>query len=360
MKLSVLGEFGLIDRIRNISGRNTSSALIGIGDDAAVLKHSSSHVMLVTTDLLLEDVHFERSYTDYYSLGWKSAAVNLSDIAAMGGTPRFCLTALGIPGYVTAEHVLDFYRGFNTLLNNHKTALVGGDTCSSPDGLFVSVTAIGEAKSSLVVTRKGARPGDSIFVTGSLGDSAAGLEILQMRSAEGGMRNKNSKKRDAHSDRTLLVEKHLRPVPRVAEGRAIALSRCATAMIDISDGLSSDLFHICEQSRVGADIIADRIPLSSMLKNREGKLTKPVLDYALSGGEDYELLFTVPPARVKKVRSLDFPVTEIGTIKAGKRLSLVDSFGKRSPLRKSGHDHFRTPAGTHEGRLRTPRGERRG
>jgi thiamine-monophosphate kinase len=352
MKLSVLGEFGLIDRIRNISGRNTSSALIGIGDDAAVLKHSSSHVMLVTTDLLLEDVHFERSYTDYYSLGWKSAAVNLSDIAAMGGTPRFCLTALGIPGYVTAEHVLDFYRGFNTLLNNHKTALVGGDTCSSPDGLFVSVTAIGEAKSSLVVTRKGARPGDSIFVTGSLGDSAAGLEILKKRRGHGaGGKGKNAER---------LVEKHLRPVPRVAEGRAIALSRCATAMIDISDGLSSDLFHICEQSRVGADIIADRIPLSSMLKNREGKLTKPVLDYALSGGEDYELLFTVPPARVKKVRSLDFPVTEIGTIKAGKRLSLVDSFGKRSPLRKSGHDHFRTPAGTHEGRLRTPRGERRG
>src|SRR5512135_352180 len=156
MKLSDLGEFGLISRIRKLSRQAHSSLVVGIGDDAAALEHPASHLLLATTDLLIEGVHFDLSWTDYYSLGWKSAAVNLSDIAAMGGVPRYCLTALGMPRTTSAGQALDFYRGLNSLLRRSKTVLAGGDTCSSRTGLFVSVTVLGRAKRSEMITRAGA------------------------------------------------------------------------------------------------------------------------------------------------------------------------------------------------------------
>lgn len=341
MKLSDLGEFGLIGRVRKLSRGKTSSAQIGIGDDAAAVALSPSHAMLVTSDLLIEDIHFNLSYTDYYSLGWKSAAVNLSDIAAMGGLPRFCLTALGIPRSASADHILDFYRGFNRLLRLHQTELVGGDTCSSKGGLFISVTAIGEARPSRIIARSGARPGDRIFVTGTLGDSAAGLEILQMGNAEFRVRNKKDKTSTAQSATARLVERHLRPVPRVAAGLSIADSGCASAMIDVSDGLSSDLFHICEQSKTGAEILIDRIPLSVSLRRLSERLGKPALQYALYGGEDYELLFTVPPRNLRKLPFLKLPVTEIGSITAGRTLYMRDVAGRKQKLKPEGFDHFR-------------------
>jgi thiamine-monophosphate kinase len=351
MKISDLGEFGLIGRIQKLAPRKSSSTLIGIGDDTAALKLSASHTLLATTDLLLEGVHFDLAYTDFYSLGWKSAAANLSDIAAMGGVPRYCLTALGIPQRTTTEQVTEFYRGFNALLKRHAAELVGGDTCSSRTGLFISVTALGEAAPSRLVTRAGAKPGDRIYVTGALGDSAAGLEILKLRISDSRLRNLGSSRprgkdansviRNSQSAVRMLIERHLRPVPRVAEGRKLALARCASAMIDLSDGLSSDVAHICEQSRVGAQIFADRIPLSPALRKMSGELARPLLQYALSGGEDYELLFTVPLDRVKKLRSLKLPITEIGTIASGKTALLVDHRGRKMPLPPSGYDHFR-------------------
>jgi thiamine-monophosphate kinase len=331
MKLSNLGEFGLINRIQKLSSRNTASVLTGIGDDAAVLKLSASQVMVVTTDLLIEDVHFDLAYTDFYGLGWKSAAVNLSDIAAMGGVSRFCLTALGIPPRITVDQISAFYRGFNALLRKCRTALVGGDTCSSPDKFFVSVTAIGEAKPARILTRSGARPGDRVFVTGALGDSAAGLEMLQNKNERAGSRGREAKK---------IMEKHLRPVPRLDEGRKIALTGCAHAMIDISDGLSSDLSHICKQSGVGAEIMADHIPISSSLHSLSKELSKEDLQYALHGGEDYELLFAVPRNRMKKVLALNLPLREIGCITAGRKISLVHSNGKKTALKPEGFDHF--------------------
>lgn len=335
MKISDLGEFGLIGRIKKLALRKPSSAPVGIGDDAAALKLSASHILLATTDLLIEGVHFDLAYTDFSSLGWKAAAVNLSDIAAMGGVPRYCLTALGIPAGVSVEQVLEFYRGFNALLRAHAATLAGGDTCSSGRGLFISVTALGEVEPKRIITRAGAKPGDRIYVTGTLGDSAAGLELLRsgVRSKESGVRSKNLT--------SALIRRHLRPVPRVEWGRKLALSGCANAMIDLSDGLSSDLARICEQSGVGADIVAHGIPLSAALRALSGKLARPALQYALSGGEDYELLFTVPPAKVKKLCSLKLPVTEIGSITSGKTLSLADARGRKKPLPPAGYDHFR-------------------
>jgi len=347
MKLSDIGEFGLIRKIRRLSSHSSSRTLIGIGDDAAALRVSSSALLLATTDMLIESVHFDLSYTDFYSLGWKSAAVNLSDIAAMGGIPRFCLTSLGLPSHITAEQVLDFYRGFNALLRVHKTALVGGDTCASPHGLTIGVTVLGEATKRGVLTRAGARPGDRIFVTNTLGDSAAGLELLRNAPSPNPLPSgeRNKKRGGYQSGIRTLIGRHLRPNPRVELGRSIALSGCASSMIDISDGLSSDLAHICEESKVGAEVAGSSLPLSPALVEQEHHLRKPLLQYALSGGEDYELLFTAPPARIRKLRAFEASITEIGVITRGKGMSLVDDAGRKRPLASSGYDHFRPGKG---------------
>ncbi len=192
MRLSELGEFGLIRKIQKRSSLKAPGLVVGIGDDAAALTVSSQTLLLATTDMLIEDIHFDLAYTDFYSLGWKSAAVNLSDIAAMGGSPRFCLTSLGIPPRIAVEQISEFYRGFQKLLSIHKTVLAGGDTCSTRRGLVISVTALGETLKKKALTRSGARHGDKIFVTGTLGDSAAGLELLRSRGKGPGARGQET------------------------------------------------------------------------------------------------------------------------------------------------------------------------
>jgi len=348
MKLSNIGEFGLIHSIQKLSFQRSPAIVVGIGDDAAVLKIASATLLLATTDMLIEGVHFDLSSTNYYSLGWKSAAVNLSDIAAMGGVPRFCLTALAIPARIPVEAVKEFYRGFNALLRAHKTILAGGDTCFSKDGLVINVTVLGEAKKGTAVTRAGAKQGDRIFVTGTLGDAGAGLELLKAgvrvqgpgsRGQGPGTRSKdvNSELRTPHSE---LIKRHLRPVPRVEWGRKIALAGCASSMIDVSDGLSSDLFHLCEESGVGAVLHSDAIPLSRSILRSAGQLNKSPLQYALSGGEDYELLFTVPQAKMKRLASLKVPATEIGQITGTRSLLIMNAQGEGKPLKPIGYDHF--------------------
>jgi thiamine-monophosphate kinase len=345
MKLSTIGEFGLIHAIQHLSSGRSPDTMIGIGDDAAVLRTRSTALLLATTDMLVEGVHFDLSHTDFHSLGWKSAAINLSDIAAMGGMPRFCLTSLALPSRIPVEAVLDFYRGFNALLQVHKTVLVGGDTCSSHGGLVISITALGEAKKRMILSRTGAKRGDRIFVTGTLGDSGAGLELLKsgVRSQGSGARGRDNKANipNAKSDIAELIGKHLRPVPRVEWGRKIALSGCASSMIDVSDGLSSDLSHLCEESGTGGVLLSDNIPFSKSLQRSADRLRKPPLHYALSGGEDYELLFTVPLARMKTLETLHIPVTEIGTITAGNVIYLVNAAGKKAVLRPTGYNHFK-------------------
>ncbi len=342
MKLSELGEFGLIENIRKSAGRLSPPVMIGIGDDAAVLKVSSSSSLLATTDMMIEGVHFDLHYTDFYSLGWKSAAVNLSDIAAMGGLPRFCLTSIGIPNSISPKQVAEFYHGCNTLLHSCNAILVGGDTCSSRKDLVINVMMLGESVKNGVLARTGAKPGDRIFVTGTLGDSSAGLEVLKRK-----VRDRRSRSntipfmfRNSRSAMSRLIERHLRPEPRVEWGMDIALSRCAHAMIDISDGLSSDLAHICEQSRVGALISAEKIPLSSWLCRTADKLDHPTIHYALSGGEDYELLFTVPKSRIRKLQTLGLPLTEIGEITRTRKMMIIDGRGNKTLLYPTGYNHF--------------------
>ncbi len=338
MNIEDLGEFGLIDQIRRSFSQRSKRAPIGIGDDAAALSVSPGQVLLATADMLVEGVHFDLSTTDFRSLGWKSAAVNLSDIAAMGGVPRFCLIALAIPRHITVEQISAFYHGCMDLLKKHKVLLVGGDTCSSKRDFVITVTLLGETPKRQVLTRSGARPGDLIFVTGTLGDSAAGLEMLS-----NGIRERGAARRI----QSKLVEKHLRPEPRVQWGRKLAMSGLVSSMIDVSDGLSSDLGHICEESGVGAELYSDRLPLSESLRRAKG-LNRPPEEYACSGGEDYELLFTAPTEHENRIIRLGVEATVIGAITGSKRVRIRFPSGEKRPFEPLGYDHFRTARrGTH-------------
>jgi thiamine-monophosphate kinase len=339
MKIADIGEFGLIERIRRQASRRGLRGAIGIGDDAAVLPDLSGKV-LATTDMLIEGIHFDLRTTDLRSLGWKAAAVNLSDIAAMGGRPRYCLTALGIPTVLSVEDIAELYRGVNACLGRFGVSLIGGDTCGSRRGLTIAVTMLGEAVGKRVVTRDGARPGDRIFVTGTLGDSAAGLEIL--RGAERGSWKRASGRQRAPIGSKKLIERHLRPVPRVEWGMELAASGCVSAMIDVSDGLSSDLGHLCGESGVGAEVFSERLPLSKELRGLSSQLKRHPMDYALQGGEDYELLFTSSPRKAERLRSLRVRVTELGVVTRRNGMYLADDRGGRRRLLAAGFDHFRS------------------
>jgi len=321
-----LGEFGLIariaDRVRPGTGVET-----GIGDDAAVTVPSAGCLMLSTTDMLLEGVHFDLSLTGPYSLGRKSLSVNLSDIAAMGGEPRHFLLSMAIPSTISVEFLDDFIRGMLDRADEFGVSLIGGDTCSSKSGLVISVSVFGEQLPGTIIRRSGAVEGDTIFVTGTVGDSALGLEMLK-RGERGGT----------------AAQRHLDPRPRVAEGLALARAGIPSAMIDISDGLLADLEHILQCSDVGAGLELDKIPLSSFFLEKCSPLSDESVSLALTGGEDYELLFTVPPSREGEVSGLferlGTPVTAIGRITAGGGLSITAGNGADYMISKRGFNHF--------------------
>jgi thiamine-monophosphate kinase len=326
MKLSELGEFGLIGRI---AGRIApgSGVLIGIGDDAAAIEPSPGCITLVTSDMLVEGIHFDLALCDPYTLGRKSLAVNLSDIAAMGGIPRHFLLALALPENLPVEFLDSFITGLLEMAAEFDVALVGGDTCASRGGLVISVTAMGEQLPGLVIRRDGAQPGDLIFVTGTLGDSALGLRHLK-----NGMRTGP------------LAMKHLDPQPRVREGLALAKAGIPNAMIDVSDGLLSDLAHILDLSGGGARVELAHIPLSeSFLADRphlaEGDYLLP-----LAGGEDYELLFTAPPSQKEAagalLSGLGTRVTVIGEVTANNGLKVIAVDGSDYQAAASGYNHF--------------------
>jgi thiamine-monophosphate kinase len=290
VKISDLGEFGLIARLRARLGSRFPGVLTGIGDDTAVLAPPGDRALLATCDCLVEGIHFLRSSSPPRDIGRKAAAVNLSDIAAMGGEPRWMLVSLGLPPETESGFVEELYEGLAEAALKYGARVVGGNMASLPGRLLVDVFLLGTAPEKGALLRSGARPFDLLFVTGTPGDSAAGLALLR---AGGSSRC---------AERARLVRRHLAPEPRVAEGRRLASLGCVSSAIDISDGLVADLGRLCEESGLGAVIEAERIPLSGECVAASRELGQDPAGFALFGGEDYELLFTAPPGSEKAVR----------------------------------------------------------
>jgi thiamine-monophosphate kinase len=327
MKLNRLGEFGLIERVRRALPTIRDVGL-GIGDDAAWVRAKTGS-FLITADLLLEDVHFDLSWTSLSDLGYKTLAVNLSDIAAMGGVPAYLTLSLGIPNHFTTEKLDQFYRGIKSLAVEHNVAVVGGDT-SMADKLLISACLIGHAPHR-PIRRSGAKLTNDIYVTGTLGDSALGLRLLK---------NRQLRKKGAG----YLLKRHHKPTPRLAVGALLARKRLATAMIDVSDGLLQDLGHICRASLIGARIWEEALPLSGPYRELAGS---EGTRYALTGGEDYELLFCARHSdreRIDQVQQqVKVPITRIGAcVPADQGISCLDRSGKPISVPSIGHDHFKS------------------
>jgi thiamine-monophosphate kinase len=322
MKFRSLGERALITAIRREFPAKKGSLVLGIGDDAAVVR-GRGIFHLLTTDLLVEDVHFTASLYPPYYLGRKSLNVNLSDIAAMGGRPRFALLGLALRKGLKAGWLEEFFRGLKAAAEEAGVGLIGGDI-SAGNKIVVSATIWGEGKT--FVSRSGARPDDLIFLSGRPGDAAAGLRLLRRGFRLG---------QDSEADS--LLRAFLDPVPQLALGRALSRLRAATAMIDTSDGLSVDLLHLCEESGTAAVVDLEKLPFSPALRSFEKKPDR----LALHGGEDYGLLFAVPPRKAALIAGLRrrFELHRIGRMTRGRTVFVVDRKGRKRPLEIKGFEH---------------------
>jgi thiamine-monophosphate kinase len=346
--LAALGEFGLIDRIRARVRVRGAGTLVGIGDDAALLALEAGNRFLVTTDMLLDGVHFQWGWRCFRELGRKAVAVNVSDIAAMGGRPLYALLGLAIPSAGVALEGLDaLVAGMEEEAEAHGVTMVGGDTCASRSGLVLSVTLIGLPPPTGPILRSGARPGDGVWVTGSLGGAAAGLLALERGFRPGQPWPAALARPDwvGATDETAIqaaLAAHLTPVPRVAAGQALVGE--ATAMIDVSDGVASDAGHLGTESRVGVRLHARHLPIHPGAAVMARLAGRDALDLVLRGGEDYELLFTTAadPRPVLRAAVPGLGVTRIGetTAETGGPV-LVREGGQAEPL-AGGFDHLRT------------------
>ncbi len=326
-----LSERKLIERLRRLAGAprpGLYGVRTGIGDDCAILQLPSGHEALITTDLTLEGVHFERAWHPPDAVGHRCLARGLSDLAAMGGEPVAAFLSLALPRELPQRWVDEFLRGLLKLARRHGVKLAGGDTAESAGGIVADMVVVGQVAAGTAVRRWGAHPGDSICVTGTLGRSAAILEELRAGRFSG---KPGSKEAAAH----------FYPVPRLEAGKALRERHLASAMIDLSDGLSTDLAHICKESGVGALVQEHSVPRLPTTQPAGGNS----LHYALHGGEDYELLFTVPAKRSVPEKIGGARVTRIGEIIAGRKMWLVDSHGQRKPLQPAGWEHFAGGAG---------------
>ncbi len=308
-------ELQLIQRIRRAAARSSERAVLGIGDDCAVLDLPRGHQVLVTTDFTLEGIHFRREWHPADSVGHRCLARGLSDIAAMGGIPRAAFLSLALPDDLPQHWVDQFMSGFLKLARSYSVALAGGDTAQSPAGILADIIVLGAIPTGKAILRSGAHAGDIIYVTGTLGASAATLQEL---------RSRQKLRPSAHL-------RHFYPEPRVAIGKYLREKKLASSMIDTSDGLSTDLRHICDESTVGAVVEAAALPKT------EGN---NALQFALHGGEDYELLFTAPPNRRIPRTIAGVAITPIGEITRSRRIMLQSPDGKSHPLRAGGWQHF--------------------
>lgn len=338
-EISTLGEFGLIEKItKNFTSRNKSTVR-GIGDDCAVLGEGEMKT-LVTTDLLLEGIHFDLRYVPLKHLGYKAVVVNLSDIYAMNGTPRQVTVSLGISKRFTVEHIAELYEGVRIACEHYGVDLVGGDTSASVTGLLISVTAIGEAPQDRIVYRSGAKDTDLICVSGDLGAAYMGLQLLERE------RQVSAEQQDADFEpdfagKEYLIERQLKPEARRDVIEEIAkLGITPTAMMDISDGLSSELLHIAKQSNAGCRVYEDRIPIDYQTALMAEELNMNLVTAAMNGGEDYELLFTVPLAQHELVSQMK-TARLIGRITKPELGScLVTRDDNELPLRAQGWNAF--------------------
>lgn len=317
MRLSKIGEFGLIKNIRTRCSKGTPGLITGIGDDTAVF-NISGRKALATSDMMVEGIHFDLSFTTFYQLGYKLLAVNISDIFAMGGDPEYFLISLSIPSSVKADHIKDLYEGISELAEKFGISIIGGDTCASMGDIVLNGTLVGSTKKAIL--RSGAKNGDGIFITKSLGDSAAGLMLLKKRG-----KKINSFR---STPNMTLMKRHLMP-----ETAPLKASSKINSMIDVSDGLLIDLSHVCDESRVGAVIHKERIPISKELSQTAMKTGMDSMELALKGGEDYALLFTAP----KNIRTDAFMIGEI----RGSGRFIIDEKGKKTKFKPEGFEHFK-------------------
>ena len=328
------GEFGFIDRLRSTyAGAAGDGLAVPLGDDAAVLDVTAGLQIVVSTDLLIEGIHFRRDWSDPYSIGWKAAAVNLSDMAAMGAVPTFTFVSLALTRDDTVESLERLYDGLSDCLNRYGARLAGGDTNAAPSCLAINITQIGTVPSGTALTRSGAKVGDILLVTGTLGDSAAGLSLLE---AHGPVK--------AEKLSHYLLTAHRRPQPRIVAARAAREAGGVHACMDISDGLAGVLPKLCAASGVGALVSVASLPVSEALLAAEAVLDKSALDYALAGGEDFELLIAVAPGSVEAIRAAisatGTPVTQIGEIlRSGLHFTAPDGSGDMT-ITAHGWDHF--------------------
>ncbi|MDI6767391.1 MAG: thiamine-phosphate kinase [Bacteroidota bacterium] len=346
--ISLIGEFGLIDRIRKIVDVRVDdfalhdNLMMGIADDAAVFRPTPGKVQLFTTDAFVEGIHFDLTFTSFKHLGWKIIAANISDIAAMGGIPRYAAITLSLPKKISVEMVEELYRGAIFVCKKYSCLIVGGDTTSSMASMVISVALTGEADERFVRYRKDAKPGEYICVTGHLGASLAGLKVLKREKERFVKSNDSPAFKPNLEPYALAIEKHLMPKPRLDISKILKEHVQIGAMIDISDGLASEIHHICNNNEVGAMIHEQNIPIEAVTQKIAGEFTESPFDYSLYGGEEYELLFTISEEEYSKLEKLTTDITIIGRVtEKEKGIILVREQGEEEPLRFVGWDHFR-------------------
>jgi len=340
---STVHEFELIHALRKQHNLRTPSVIRGIGDDAAVITSKAGQWTVVTTDLLTEGIHFDLRTATMADIGFRAAAANLSDIAAMGGTPQYLLVAVAIPHAGSSRHVHQLYRGMMAACRPHRIRLIGGDTSASRSGWFISLTLMGMVPPHTALFRSGAKIGDSLYVTGTIGDALAGLKLLNEPPARGTRPSRVATLSVGH--RQFLIGRHLRPTARVAVGQWLNTHGFATSAIDISDGLSGDLRHICEESHVGVELDLGALPLSKACRAYAASRKLDPIDLAQTGGEDYELLFTVSPWQRPRLEQSaverGFDLTCIGKIRPHRfGLQALSPQGQRHPLAHTSYEHF--------------------
>jgi len=331
VRLDELGEFGLIARLAEAVGTGQESVVVGIGDDAAVLEAPSAGYLLVTTDACLEGQHFRRQWLTAQQIGWRATAAALSDIAAMGGEALAVFVSAGLPPTEEVAFAEQLIYGMHEAATEHGAALAGGDTCASPDRIYLDVVAVGQAQEPWL--RSTAQPGDILLVTGTLGEAAAALHLLESGPAQ-----------DVDGLPPALRQRFARPTPQFAVARCLQQLSQPPCAIDISDGLVQDAAHIAEASAVALTIEAACLPVAEACHEVAAEADVAPLERALTGGEEHELLLAVPRGLVEQARTLVKPegikLTEIGFVTAGAGVTVVDAAGKQIELDRGGWDHF--------------------